>query len=479
MRARRVRLTDRRPDAEDRGVLPARAPWPALVLAAAIVAADVPARAAPPAAPVGDAGIAYEKLTLPNGLVVILSEDHRAPAVGLQILFRVGSAHAPEKRHGMASLLRALYERAQSRRLRAADRDALFQALGLEPWTVEAHENGEWTWTRALAPSRALPLLLWLESDRMAFARESVDADALHAAREAVDATAGSTSLSALIESELLRATFGAEHPYAARFYGPSELADVDVGEARAALGSLFVPGNAVLALSGDFSTPRAKELVLRYFGSIVSPPRRAPAIPPPASPTSERRVRIEADVPAPTVAVAWPAPPYFAEDDARLDVVAQLVDARLRAALVTPGIASSVHVRESSYCRGSMFELWVRGAQGHTAVEALATIDREIASLSASLSESALRGASLRQLTSALQSLDAPVDRAFCLAETGACLVEPALLDRRVAVHRDAAPEAMRALIATTLRADRRIVVEVAPTKGAPATGRLAGGKP
>jgi predicted Zn-dependent peptidase len=180
--------------------------------AAASLAADAPAHAAPPptAAPIT---LPFEKLTLPNGLVVILAEDHRAPVVAMELRFRVGARHDPAGRRGLSALLGEVYARGPSRRVREGDRDALFHALGLEPWKVETFSNLDCTWVQASTPAQALPLLLWLEADRLAFASEGVDEGVVRAARAAVAQSRAKPGFVETMLHEAFGAVYGAAHP--------------------------------------------------------------------------------------------------------------------------------------------------------------------------------------------------------------------------------------------------------------------------
>jgi predicted Zn-dependent peptidase len=239
------------------------------------------------------------------------------------------------------------------------------------------------------------------------------------------------------------------------------------------------VPANAVLALSGDFSPQRAKALITQYFGSIASPPRAPLAPVPPPAITRERRIRIEAALDAGLMHFVWPAPPYFTEDDARLDVVATLLDDRLEASLVGAGIATTVSAREWSSAGGSVFEIWVATSPGHAAAEVVAVVDREIAWASSALGEPELRGPKLRWFARMLSTYDSPLERASRFAEVEADTSDAARITRRPTVYRDATPAQIRATIAATLRPDRRVITEVVPTKGAPPEGRVVGGAP
>lgn len=450
-----------------------RARWMglALTISALIAAASTEAHAAPP---IAEVHVPFERFTLPNGLVVILAEDHRAPVVGWSLHFRAGSRHDPPGRRGIASLLRRIYADEPSARFDADARAALFAALHLSLAKVQSEYNRDCVWLHSEVPARALPLALWMEADRLAHAAEGVTTAAITKAREAL----GPETLLRTLARATLGALYGEAHPYGGISHGPPELDAVTPDEVRAALRASFIPSNAVLALTGDFVPARAKELVTRYFATIPAGPRPARAPVPPAQLSGVRRMQVAADVPAPQVLVTWPAPALYTNDDTLLDQVATLLGQRLVVRHGGPtGLASEVWSHEASSNHGSVFQVRLALRPGRGVAEALAAIDAEIAAL-ASIGEDDARASKLEWLRRVLIPLDVPANRAVALGAGELGAGEPASAVRRVAVHRDATAADLRRVAASTLRPDRRVIVEVVPTRGAPAIGRIVSGR-
>ena len=52
--------------------------------------------------------IPFTRFTLPNGLTVVVSEDHKAPVVAVSVWYRVGSAEEPKGKTGFAHLFEHL-----------------------------------------------------------------------------------------------------------------------------------------------------------------------------------------------------------------------------------------------------------------------------------------------------------------------------------------------------------------------------------
>ncbi|MBI1877586.1 MAG: insulinase family protein, partial [Chloroflexi bacterium] len=102
--------------------------------------------------------------TLPNGLRVLLAEDHSAPVVAVDIWYHVGGANDPPGRSGFAHLFEHLMFEG-SAHVPEGDFDILLEAVGAENNAYTAEDQ---TAYYIKAPAHQLPLALWLESDRMA-----------------------------------------------------------------------------------------------------------------------------------------------------------------------------------------------------------------------------------------------------------------------------------------------------------------------
>jgi zinc protease len=121
-----------------------------------VLTSAVAARAAEPSIP-------FEEFTLPNGLRVILSEDHRAPQVAVSVWYHVGAASQRPGRSGFAHLFEHMMFAGSEH---VPQPDQVLAAIG-------ASANGSTNFDRTnyfeTVPAIQLPAALWLESDRMGF----------------------------------------------------------------------------------------------------------------------------------------------------------------------------------------------------------------------------------------------------------------------------------------------------------------------
>ncbi|MYK89295.1 MAG: insulinase family protein, partial [Acidobacteria bacterium] len=135
----------------------------ALVLgAAAAVAAPVDAAVRP-------TKFDYHITTLGNGLTVILSEDRSTPIVNLQMWYHVGSKDEPAGRTGFAHLFEHLMFKG-SQNVRSDEHLSMISSVG---GTGNAYTTEDVPVFFETVPAQYLPLVLWLEADRMATLRVS------------------------------------------------------------------------------------------------------------------------------------------------------------------------------------------------------------------------------------------------------------------------------------------------------------------
>src|SRR5947209_18773757 len=148
----------------------------AFALAAAVVAgAGIVSSAAsrPPK-------LQYQLSTLPNGLTVVLSEDHSTPIVHLQLWYHVGSKNEKAGRTGFAHL----FEHMMFKGSKNVDPEAHTSMISSVGGQSNAHTTDDETVFWETVPAQYLPLVLWLEADRMASLR--IDKDTFFNEREVV-----------------------------------------------------------------------------------------------------------------------------------------------------------------------------------------------------------------------------------------------------------------------------------------------------
>ena len=265
--------------------------------------------------------ISFQKFTLPNGLEVIVHEDHSLPVAAVNVWYHVGSKDEEAGRTGFAHLFEhVMFEGSQHHNR------SYFDPLQ----KVGANLNGSTTPDRTnyweTVPSNYLELALWLESDRMGFLLEALDQKRFDVQRDVVKNERRQSYENrpyGMAHMLLQPAVFPAPHPYSWTTIGdPEDLDAATVDDIKAFFRRFYTPSNASLAIAGDVDTDGVRRLVERYFGDL-----------PPGEPIN-RVGRMDSDlrgqvsltmrdkVQLPRLYLVWPTGPLFDSEQAPLDVV-------------------------------------------------------------------------------------------------------------------------------------------------------------
>lgn len=249
---------------------------------------------------------------LDNGLRVLVSEDHLAPVVAVNLWYDVGSRHEEPGQTGLAHLFEHLMFEG-SRQVAAGKH---FKLIGGVGGTLNATTSTERTNYFETLPAEHLDLALWLEADRLGGLLDGLSQETLDNQRDVVknerrqryDNQPYGDAL-----ERVCRLLFPPGHAYHHLPIG--SMADLDTAsldDVRAFFGRHYSPGNAVLSIVGDIETGRALASVERYFGGIPAgptpPPPRQGSLGAPVALGVREEVRA-ANVPAEAVYVGFRAP--------------------------------------------------------------------------------------------------------------------------------------------------------------------------
>jgi predicted Zn-dependent peptidase len=250
------------------------------------------------------------RFVLPNGLEVIVQEDHRTPNVAVNLRYHSGSKNDPPGRAGMAHLVEHL-QFVESQR---TQKDSFFRTMAaLGASDINGMTQMDATEYFETVPSSQLEPTLWVEADRMESARRGWSASAIEREKSIV-----AQELRLRYQNEpngykhqlLLRAVYPEQHPYRRSLDEEAEERASTAEELRDFGSRAYGPDNATLMLVGDVTAERAKEVVTRTFSAV--PPRTASFEPRTIAPVlraSAKRVNVVADVEDATVFIAWPLP--------------------------------------------------------------------------------------------------------------------------------------------------------------------------
>jgi zinc protease len=245
----------------------------------------------------------YQMTTLPNGLQVVLLEDHSTPIVHAEIWYHVGSKNERAGRTGFAHLFEHMMFKG-SKNVEPEGHPSWISSVGGQS---NAYTTEDATVFWQTFPAQYLPLVLWLEADRMASLR--IDEDVFKTERQVVK-----EERRMRVENqpygrlnEIIYDHAFTVHPYKHPTIGSmKDLEAASVEDVRDFFRTYYVPGNATLVLSGDFDPKEALAMVTQYLGRIPKASRPVPRdIPKEPPQTKERRVRLEENWPLPAVVIA------------------------------------------------------------------------------------------------------------------------------------------------------------------------------
>ena len=327
----------------------------------------------------------FEKYTLPNGLELILSEDHRLPLVAVNLWYHVGPANEDPGRTGFAHL----FEHMMFQGSKHVPGDAHFRLLeGAGASDLNGTTDFDRTNYFQTVPADRLELALWLESDRMGYLLEVVDQAKLSNQQDVVRNERRQSVENrpyGMVEEALFHQLFPQGHPYYASVIGSHEdIQAAKLEDIRSFFKLYYAPNNASLAIVGDIDREQTKKLVEKYFGSL----KQGAPVPKPAVETppieSERRAVVTDRVELPRVYMAWLTPPIFEPGDADADLASLALgggrSSRLYKSLVyDKQIAQDVNVSQNSLTLASVFEIRATARPGRTAEELEKAIDEEL----------------------------------------------------------------------------------------------------
>jgi zinc protease len=245
----------------------------------------------------------YTMTTLPNGLQVVFLEDHSTPIVHTEVWYHVGSKNERPGRTGFAHLFEHMMFKG-SKNVEPEGHPSWISSIGGQS---NAYTNEDATVFWETVPAQYLPLVLWLEADRLATLRieEAVFRTEREVVKEERRMRIDNQPYGRM--NELIYDQAFTVHPYKHPTIGSmKDLEAASIDDVRDFFRTYYVPNNATIVIVGDFVTKDAQEMVTRYFGRIPKSVRPVPRdIPKEPPQTRERRVKIEENWPLPAVVVA------------------------------------------------------------------------------------------------------------------------------------------------------------------------------
>ena len=262
--------------------------------------------------------------TLDNGLRVLLLEDHRSPIVSVQMWYRVGSRNEQRGATGLAHFLEHMMFKGTA----AHPRGAFSEVVERNGGRNNAFTTQDVTSYYVNIAADRVDLILDLEADRMR--NLTLDPKDIDSERQVVieERRTRTEDDPAGFLGEAVSAIAFKAHPYGQPIVGWMEdLTRITPTQIRAFYNTYYVPGNAILVVSGDFKAPELLDKIKRRFGPIAraADPPAVTAVEP--AQDGERRVTLRRpEARLPVVYLAWPVPNYTSPDAAALELLSTVL---------------------------------------------------------------------------------------------------------------------------------------------------------
>ncbi|HEX8843415.1 MAG TPA: pitrilysin family protein [Pyrinomonadaceae bacterium] len=370
--------------------------------------------------------VVYYKL--PNGLKVVISEDHLAPVVTVAVYYNVGFRVEPKGRTGFAHLFEHMMFQG-SANVKKFEHAKFVEANG---GSLNGHTDFDYTNYFETLPSDRVETALWLESDRM----------------RSLDVSAENLKNQQNVVSEEIRVNV-LNQPYALFEWidlwqnaftnwanshnGYGDLVDVNAAtleDVRSFFKTYYAPNNAVLTIVGDVDTEAVKKMVEKHFGSIPAQP--APKMPDLTEPPQTKEKKLSqtdklANLPA--LAIGYHVPEQNSPDFVPMALLAQILQgdesSRLYQRLVKEKELSidlyggmNYFGNEFDYSGPMVMTIRTTYKVGHTGEEVLKEVDAVAADLAQKgVTEKELADAKVRYRSNIYNQLESSFGKAHLLS--------------------------------------------------------------
>ncbi len=218
--------------------------------------------------------IPYEKYVLPNGLTLIIHEDHSDPIAHVDVTYHVGSAREEIGKSGFAHFFEHMMFQGSDH----VGDDQHFKIVNSSGGTLNGSTNTDRTNYFQTVPSNQLEKMLWLEADRMGFLLDAVTQKKFENQRSTVKNERGERVDNVpygLVFEEISKNMFPYGHPYSWLPIGYVEDLDrVNVNDLKNFFLRWYGPNNATITVGGDVTPDQVVKLVEKYFGPIPAGPK-------------------------------------------------------------------------------------------------------------------------------------------------------------------------------------------------------------
>jgi zinc protease len=271
--------------------------------------------------------IPYEKYVLPNGLTVVVHEDHSDPIVHVDVTYHVGSAREEIGKSGFAHFFEHMMFQGSDN----VGDEQHFKIVTEAGGTLNGSTNRDRTNYYETVPSNQLDKMLWLEADRMGFLLDAVTQKKFEIQRATVKNERGQNYDNrpyGLVGETIAKNLYPYGHPYSWLTIGYIEdLNRVNVEDLKNFFLRWYGPNNATITIGGDVKTADVVKAVEKYFGSIPKGPVVSKTVL--AAPVLEGdryATLVDNYARLPQLTITYPSVPTYHADEPALDCLAEIL---------------------------------------------------------------------------------------------------------------------------------------------------------
>ena len=302
----------------------------------------------------GELVIPYSKYVLPNGLTLLVTEDHSDPLVHVDVTYHVGSAREQIGKSGFAHFFEHMMFQGSDH---VADEEH-FKLVTAAGGTLNGSTNRDRTNYYETVPSNQLETALWLEADRMGFLLDAVTQPKFEVQRATVKNERGQNYDNrpyGLAQEYVAKTLYPYGHPYSWLTIGYlKDLDNSNVQDLKNFFLRWYGPNNATLTVGGDVQTADVVKLAEKYFGPIKTGPAvQNQQIPEPRL-AQDRYVSYEDNIRFPMLQLVFPTVPSNHPDEKPLDALAEIIGQGNNSLMYKNFVKSQRAVQASAYSSNS-----------------------------------------------------------------------------------------------------------------------------
>lgn len=417
--------------------------------------------------------VVYYKL--PNGLRVVVSEDHAAPVVTVAVYYNVGFRIEPKGRTGFAHLFEHMMFQG-SANVKKFEHAKYVESNG---GSLNGHTDFDYTNFFETMPSDRVEMGLWLEADRM----RSLDINLENLKNQ-------QAVVSEEVRVNVLNAPYGlfewidlwgnANQNYYNSHNGYGSLKDIDaatIEDVRSFFKTYYAPNNAVLTIVGDVDANAVKAMVEKHFGNIASQPQPSrPDITEPPQTTEKRVTEPDKLATVPALAIGYHLPDQKSADYAPMVLLSmilqgdestrfyqRLVKDKALSLDVTGGV--NLFGNEFDYSGPMLMTTRTTYKTGHTGSDVVREIDAVVADVAQNgVTEKELADAKVRYRSNFYNQVESSFGKAHLLSTMALFRDDPGLINRVLGPYEAVTVTQVKAVAKKYLVPENRTVIDRVP---------------